>query len=804
MAKKRSSLTFTVFAGYFLLASLMGLAVWFIYNQVIEYTMMTTRSNAGNEKLLLVGEAATKLYEAESLSRQLIQNANLEGLDEYSTQIDSIKITLATLQNYQTNNYLNREIDSINFLLSQKTENLAELLELRAKGETESYYSRALNELKKVDETFEEPNYDQRFKDLEPHQRRLLVRLLEYAEVENAEPTNLTVDSLVNSVKRVLTELEAQERNYRNQLTRQENQLLKNEVELNNRLRILLSSLEREERQASLAQVSAWQKTVAKTSKIIAFLGAASLVVIFTFFFLVVRDVSRSQRYRKELETAKTYAESLLKSREQFMNTVTHDLRSPLNSVVGYTGLLEKTSLNKSQNRYLTQLKKSSDYLLHLVNDLLDLSKLEAGKMSIDELAFNPKHLIEETVENAVPPEKPMAVAVRVDVSEDLDRSVITDPFRIKQILTNLVSNACKFTEEGSVEVRGWLEKGKWNPVLKIEVKDTGIGISKEQREKVFEEFSQEDSSIEKKYGGSGLGLAISKKLTDLLKGRISLESEPGKGSTFLLEIPVDLADTAAEASKPKEYALADPQNYSVLIVDDEPAQLGLLKEFIKSTGMSYRTARNGREAIEQLKLRAADLVLTDIQMPEMDGFQLLEEINKNSNVQKAPVIALSGQANVSPADYLEKGFSGSLLKPYSSHKLLNMMEEILSIGLKKDSTPTSELPTENQFYTLSEIKSFAGEDREALNAILIAFIESTKANLQALEYAFQKEEYEKVSAVAHKMLPMFRQLKTHQLVGHLEILETSSPEDIKKLDLVYFSREVNKLLDQLQQEIKD
>ena len=804
MAKKRSSLTFTVFAGYFLLASLMGLAVWFVYNQVIEYSMMTSRSNAGNEKLLLVGEAATKLYEAESMSRQLIQNANLDGLDEYTIQIDSIKATLASLRSYQSNNYLDREIDSINVLLSQKSENLEELLELRAKGETGSYYSRVLNELKKVDETFEEPSYEQRFRDLEPHQRRLLVRLLEYAEMENPEPSNLTVDSLVNSVKRVLTELEVQERSYRNQLTRQENQLLKNEVELNNRLRILLSTLEREERQASLAQVSAWQETVSKTSRIIAFLGAASLLVILTFVFLVIRDVSKSQRYRRELENAKTYAESLLKSREQFMNTVTHDLRSPLNSVVGYAGLLEKTGLNKSQNRYLAQLKKSSDYLLHLVNDLLDLSRLEAGKMSIDELAFNPKHLIEETVENAVPPEKPKAVAVKVYVSEDLDRSVITDPFRIKQILTNLVSNACKFTEEGSVEVRGWLEKGKWNPVLKIEVKDTGIGISREQKERVFEEFSQEDSSIEKKYGGSGLGLAISKKLTDLLKGRISLESEPGKGSTFLLEIPVDFADTAAEVSSTKQYALEDPQNYSVLIVDDEPAQLGLLKEFIKSTGMSYRTAKNGRDAIEQLKKRAADLVLTDIQMPEMDGFQLLEEINHNSDVEKAPVIALSGQPNVSPADYLKKGFSGSLLKPYSSQKLLTMIEEILSIGLKKDPPPATETVPTNNLYTLSEIKSFAGEDQEALNAILVAFIESTRANLQALEFAFEKAENEKVSAVAHKMLPMFRQLQAKHLVAHLEILETSPPEEVQKVDLVYFSREVNILLNHLQQEIKD
>src|SRR5690606_33502579 len=298
---------------------------------------------------------------------------------------------------------------------------------------------------------------------------------------------------------------------------------------------------ESEERMASMDQVEAWQETVEQTSRIIIFLGAASLLVILTFVFLVTQDVIKSQQYRMQLEKAKNYAESLLKSREQFMNTVTHDLRSPLNTVIGYTGLLEKSNLDKSQGRYLAQLKKSSDYLLRLVNDLLDLSRLEAGKMTVEELAFNPKNLIEETVENAVPPEKPREVKVRINVSDELDTRLITDPFRIKQILTNLVSNACKFTPKGSVEVRAWLRQAKYNPVLCIEVKDTGIGISEAQKEKVFEEFSQEDSSIEKRYGGTGLGLAISKKLTDLLQGRISLESEVGKGSTFLVEIPVEI-----------------------------------------------------------------------------------------------------------------------------------------------------------------------------------------------------------------------------------------------------------------------
>lgn len=799
MTKKRPSITITVFAGYILLAALAGFAVWFIYNQVITFTNMTEGNMNGNEKLLLVGEAATQLYEAESLSRQLIQNGDLEGLQAYTSKIDSIKTTLLSLERSDTDKSLAQEVDSINTLLSQKANNLEELLELRAGGETDSYYLRVLSELQKVDETFEIPNYEQRFKELEPHQRKVLIKLLEYSKMENPETTNLSADSLVNAVKLVLSDLEKQERKYRVALKSKENELLANEIKLNNRLRSLLSTLETEEREKTLKQVSNWQETVEETSKTIALIGAVSLMVILIFVFLVIRDVSRSQKYRKQLENAKVYAESLLKSREQIMNTVTHDLRSPLNTVVGYTGLLEKTALNKSQNRYLKQLKKSSNYLLHLVNDLLDLSKLEAGKMSIEELTFNPKNLIEETVENAIPPEKPETVSVSVNISDELDQPVVTDPFRLKQILTNLVSNACKFTSKGRIEVNAFLEKEN---ILCIEVKDTGIGISKEQREKVFEEFSQEDHTIEKKYGGSGLGLAISKKLTLLLHGEITLESEPGTGSTFTIRIPVKISEKVNVEKPPALENTINFKEISVLLVDDEPSQLGLLTELIKAHGMSYRTAANGKEALQKLEDKKADLVLTDIQMPEMDGFELLRSIQNDQDLKHIPIIALSGQSHIPSEDYLKKGFSGNLLKPYSSEKLLQLIGSILRVEFKEEAQEVSPVDP-NKPYTLREIKTFSGGDQQALNAILESFIQSTLTNTANLREASSEKDYEKVSAVAHKMLPMFRQLQIEHLVPTLEILESDDLDFVKSINIDALSEKIEQVLRLLQNEIK-
>ena len=711
MPKKRTSLTFTIFAGYFLLSLLAVAAVWFIYEEVIRYTSMAQQNREGNEKLIEVGEAAAKLYEAESLSRQIIQSQDTAMLPLYNAKIDSIKAALDALQDFRDDSLLDAEIDSINSLLSQKTENLAELLKIRARGATESYYSRALSELRKVDETFDDPDYEERFRDLEPHQRRVLIKLLEYAEMESPDSADISVDSLVTSVKSVLLELESQERRYRQALRTQEETLLTNEIQINNRLRGLLSTIEAAERESSLARVEAWQSTVEKTSKVIAVLGAASLLVIFISVLLVLRDLSKSQEYRRRLEQAKSYAEALLKSREQFMNTVTHDLRSPLNAVVGYLSLLEKTEVNRTQNRYLGQIRKASDFILHLVNDLLDLSKLDAGKMHIDMLPFNAKQLIEETVENSIPPEKSPAVRAVVKISPELNRRITADPFRIKQILMNLVSNAFKFTDQGEVRVTADLLSRDKDPVLRVSVKDTGIGISESQKEKIFEEFSQEDSTIEKRYGGSGLGLAISKKLTQLLGGNISVESTPGEGSNFTVTLPVTTASEEEETVLPAPGTKAAMP--PILVVDDEPSQRDLIGQLLKNNGIPVFSAADGKQALQILDQEEIALVLTDIQMPEMDGVELLQAMQTRSDLEGIPVIAVSGQAQVSREEYLSRGFSGSLLKPYSSEALISIIEKLLRIDLNR----SGDIPDQDtgKSYSLFHIRKFSGEDREAL-----------------------------------------------------------------------------------------
>ncbi|MGA8853639.1 MAG: ATP-binding protein, partial [Christiangramia sp.] len=673
MLSSKRSITVKVVAGYVIVAILAGLAVWYVYNQVIAYSEIAQSNTQNNRQLLLVSEISTNLNESENTSRRLIQTGNKEELDLYNEQIDTITNKLKELEKTYKEFAFENEADSITKLLEQKTENLKELVALRDSDRNTNYYSKALRELKNIDASFKDYNYENRFKNLKPYQKDVLIKWLEYSREDNAERiTTEHLDSIVKSVKRVLTDLEFANRQFQNEVIQKENELLNNDMILNQQLQSLLTNLEKKERKNSVARSEVFQHMLNKTSNIIILGGCIILLIILYFIINIIGDITRSQRYRSELEEAKEFAESLLASREQFMAAITHDLRSPLTTVMGYADLFQKTDLNDKQKHYLTQIKKSSEFILRLVNDLLDLSKLEAGKMLVEKISFNPKKLINDTVNNIIPAEKKKDVQIIIEVSSKTNVQIQSDPFRIKQILANLISNAWKFTEKGSIKIAAELKDAKENSILEIRVKDSGIGISKEMQESIFEEFSQENSSIEKRFGGSGLGLAITKRLTHLLEGDIKVESEQGKGSEFIISIPViKLSETREEIEKEKareeemDSKSFTAQGYRALIVDDEPGQLSLTVELARSMGFEIETAENGKIGLEKLEEEPFDIVLTDIQMPILDGFQLIKNIRSNEETKELPVIALSGRTDIQKKVYLEFGFNEKLLKPY-------------------------------------------------------------------------------------------------------------------------------------------
>ncbi|MCF4100427.1 ATP-binding protein [Gillisia sp. M10.2A] len=804
MKNTKRSITFKVIIGYLLVAALAAMAVWFIYTQVVKFSSLTQSNTLNNQQLVLVSEIATELYETENTGRRFIQSGDETDLNRYSNQIKSIQNSLDSLKGTYADETMKIELDSISLLLSRKGDNLEEILQLRSQDRNTNYYKEVIQELQKVDESFNEPDYENRFSDLEPHQRRVLIQLLEFSQDEEpAEESSKSTQALVASVKNVLSELEKENQRFREVINKKENELLENDMVLNQQLRKLLSVIEQEERETSLQRVENSQNLLEEVSRIIIIVGVLCILIILFFLFLIVRDVSRSQQYRIKLEEAQVFTESLMKRREQFMATITHDLRSPLNTVMGYTDLIEKSGLNNKQEHYLGYIKKSSEYILHLVNDLLDLSKLEAGKMLIEYLPFNPKNLVEETLTNIIPINDKKNLKVVVDASEEADCKVISDPFRIKQILSNLISNAYKFTESGGITATVALEKEIGDAyTLLIRLKDTGIGISKERQEEIFEEFSQEHGEIEKKYGGTGLGLAITKRITKLLHGSISLKSEPGKGSEFLLKIPVKKVAEDIRPSQEPELPKIELNGRNILIADDEASQLALTKELIRSVGMNCDTAKDGEEAIAKLVSKNYQLVITDIQMPNMDGFQLVKAIRTNPNLSEIPVIAVSGRTNVSDTTYIQAGFTDHMLKPYKPRDFLLKIGEVLKVNLENHPN-THRKPSANDMYSLDEILLFTGDDPKALDTILKALIDSTKINIKEISYAHKQNDSERIAQIAHRMLPMFKQLRADDIVRKLELLEIKKFNLDSKEPLASLLLEIEVLLEALNKEIK-
>ncbi|WP_281991030.1 hybrid sensor histidine kinase/response regulator [Aquimarina aggregata] len=772
MKNTKKSVTFKIIAGYLVAGLLAVTAFWVIYRQISNYTQITEIKNENNEKLFLVGKAITGLYEAESLTRNIVQTSDIAKFDIYKTKIDTILTTINKVSEISDDTLQTKKIDSIKYLIDSKNKNLEELIEIYRQRKKKGIYATAIDELKKANESFGDPNYEKRFKNLESKHKKAMFNIINLLKEDNANRlTNQTMDSVTTTVRQVLTELEKKEKKYKREISLKENNILKNDQITTKKLRDLLAAIENNERTQYVARLQASSKVMDDTSNIIVIIATISLLIAIIFLYLITKDVSKSQKYRNELEAEKTYTESLLKTRESLINTVTHDLRSPLNTVIGYSDLLERTGLSNKQKHYLDHLKKSSDYILHLVNDLLDLSKLEAGRMLIEELPFSPKELIENTISSVIPINDKKNLEILIHTDDQLDNQYLGDPFRIKQVLTNLVNNAYKFTDEGTITIESEItENGLAEKQLVIAVKDTGIGITNEQQKYIFEEFSQGDDETEKRYGGFGLGLAITKKIIKLLDGKITLTSEPEKGSTFTFYIPIKLTNSLVREEENETLEIQNFHNKKVLIVDDDPSQLALTSEVASLAGLSYDVCKNGVDALALLDNNTYDLILTDIQMPKMDGFELLKTIKTNTNQTKLPVIALSGRTDISFSEYQEAGFSGSLRKPYSPKALIDLIAEILSVDLISPQETNNGITDED--YSLNDLMLFAHGDSDSLYAILDTFYDSTIDNVNDLKISLEEKDSIRIKQIAHKMLPMFKQIKAKDVIPILEKLE--------------------------------
>jgi len=502
-------------------------------------------------------------------------------------------------------------------------------------------------------------------------------------------------------------------------------------------------------------------------------------------------DITEQKQLELDLEKEKTKALESSKAKEIFLANMSHEIRTPLNAIIGFLRELDKQKLTEIQKKYIDNSSIASKHLLAIINNILDISKIEAGEMSIESEDF----VFEKSISNVATVLQPMLEQKGLDfniiISNEIAKVLKGDALRLQQILFNLIGNSIKFTSSGSISIDCKVVKNtSMLQEIQISVSDTGIGMEKSFMENIFNKFSQEDKAVTRKYGGTGLGLSITKELVKLMGGIIEIESEKNVGTTFHIFLNFPKGSNSLIEDEDNDVPVSNIDNISILLVEDNFLNRMVAQNSLQYYNCKVTEAENGVEAIEILKNSKFDVILMDIQMPEMGGIEATEIIRNNLKLS-TPIIALTANAFKTEIDRCKKaGMDDYVTKPFDENILIETIAKHTTN--KKPSIPKTGLPemaATDTLYNLSSLHNISRGNNEFIAKMIAVFIEQTTDAIETAETAINQNNFMEVSRLIHKIKPSVESLGITSIISEMKILEkiAKDAKDKEKISALFF-----------------
>lgn len=553
----------------------------------------------------------------------------------------------------------------------------------------------------------------------------------------------------------------------------------------------LIHKLEDEERALIVSKATASKVAADSAAESIRRIMIAGFILVLLLLILVLRDVELAGRRRKELIAARLQAEKLARAKEEFMATMSHEIRTPLTSVIGFSEKLKETRLDPVQERYMKAITGSSEHLLSIVNDVLDFTRVDSGKLRFESVPFKAAEVFTEVYDSLVWKADEKQIKLNLFVQPVATLLLHGDPVRLRQVLFNLAGNAIKFTERGSVDITATYLNENGKAVLLFKVSDTGIGIPENKLNAIFGEFEQAEATTEQKYGGSGLGLAITRRIVEQQGGSITVQSSHGLGSVFSVRIPYAYGELEPRETSFTEELHPQPlMNLTILLAEDDQMIRELQHHSLENLGAKVIVAEDGAQAVTLLRNQHADLILMDIQMPEMTGPEAVKIIRSSFPAEKRNIPVIAMTANVLQHDlrkWMEEGMSDFVTKPFKEQELVDKINALLNRDVSQLPEVEKEiyLPEEESYtfgmqkppvmYDLAELKATSQGNIEFVRKMVNLFLTSSFASVNNLKFHLKQKSWEQMGKTAHRMIGSYKQMGITYVAAMLKELENES-----------------------------